>query len=381
MATNTLIERLGKSLIDELTIRLGTQAAPAPCVAAHDSSGDLYITVTRGVGDAAIVKFEPVAAEASGAVDYLGLTQVVYTPHVTKLGIDAGAGGAAASDTATLLAALTSTDVLTVNSHAFTAMNSGAAGDQFNLVGTQATGTVTLAGVVSTNTVVINGVTLTATAATQDTTNFIVGGTDIITATNLVTTIAANPTLAAIVTASNVAGTSATVTLVAIKKGTAGNAYTLADGGSTHYTVSAATMGAGIGQTVGALDLTATAVNVAAAIAASATPGVLNVVTATSALAVVTVRAVSVGVAGNAIPLTQTGGHITVATATLAGGTNATAAGTSDVLRNLLVAVTAPTGTALLIYEKAGIVEADLINVAYLTNVIRNIPWGQLASI
>ncbi len=376
--TNQKIERLGKALIDELAQRIGTASNPAPTVALHDASGDLYLTVTRGVGvgDAAIVKFETQSAEASGSVDFLGLPQVVYTPHVTKLGIDAGSPGVAASDTATLLAALASGDKLTINGHDFVATDTGAAGDQWNLVGTQATGVLTIGGGADTafgagKTVTINGTTLT------EGVNFAAGADDQASATAIANAIAANGTLNTQVTAVATlggAGANSTVTVTAIKKGQAGNAY----GTTTNDLV--ATWGAAtlLG---GALDLTASAASLAAAITASATAGVNNVVDATSALAVVTITADSVGVAGNAITVTQTGAHITVATATLAGGTNATAAGTSDILRNLLIALCAPTGTALLIYEKAGIAEADLINSAYLTNDIRNNPWGVLAQV
>jgi hypothetical protein len=263
MAWNEKIARLAKALQDDLILRLGSAANSFPVAVAYDGNKDLYLTVTDAPGSSAIVKFETQAAAFSGQTDSLGLTQAVYTPHIVKLGIDAGATGALASDTATL------------------------------------------SGVVATDTLVINGVTLTATVATQDTDEFIVGGTDIITATNLVTTITANPTLAAIVTASNVGGTSATVTITAV----------------------------------------------------------------------------SPGVAGNSITVTEGGGNITIATPTLTGGTNSTAAGTSDNLRNTLIAEVAPTATALIIYENAGIVVGDLIDDTLRVTTIRNIPWGILAQI
>lgn len=256
--TNLKIERLGQALIDELSRRIGVNAA----VAAHDAGGDLYITVTRGVGDAALVKFEPEAVQASGSVDFLGLPQPIYTPHITKLGIDAGASG------------------------------------------TQASETVTLVGVVATDTLVVNGVTFTAVAGVPGPNQFDVSGTD------------------------------------------AQDAASLAN-----------------------------------AINTSASAGIVGIVTAAAVSNTVIITAVSYGTLGNSITVSQTGVHITVPTATLAGGTNATAAGTSDVLRNLLIALCAPTGTALLIYEKAGIVESDLINGALLTNTIRNNPWGILAQV
>jgi hypothetical protein len=374
--TNIKIERLGRALTDDLILRLASAANPFPVVSAHDASGDLYLTVTSAPGSSALVKFEVQSAQASGALDSLGLAQSVYTPHITKLGIDAGAPGTAASDTATLLADLTSGDLLTVNSHNFTAVDTGAAGDQWNLVGTQATGVLTIGGGADTafgagSTVTINGTVLT------EGVDFAAGANDDTSATAIAAAITANGTLNTQVTAVATlggVGVDSTVTVTAIKKGTAGNVYgtTTNDGVATW---GAATL---LG---GALDLTASAVNLAAAIAASATAGIVGVVTATSALAVVTIRAVSVGVSGNAIPVTETGGGMTVATATLSGGTNATAAGTSTTLRDILVAECSPTGTALLIYEKAGIVESDLVNGALLKTVLRNIPWGILAQV
>lgn len=259
--TNIKIERLGQALVDELKRRL-----PATSVIAsnHDASGDLYLNVQRGVGDAAIVKFETVSAEASGALDSLGLSQTVYTPHATKVGIDSGALGTQASETVTLVGVV-ATDKVTINGHDFVAVAGAPVGDQFDVTGTDA----------------------------QD------------------------------------------------------------------------------------------AANLAAAINASATAGILGIVTAVNVPGqnTVTITAVAYGTLGNAITVAQTGGHITVPTATLAGGTNPTAAGTSDVLRNLLIALCAPTGTALIIYEKAGIVLTDLINPALVTNVIQSNPWGQLAQV
>ena len=256
--TNLKIERLGKALIDELTLRIGANSA----VPLHDGNGDLYLTVTRGVGDAALVKFEPEAVEPSGSVDSLGLAQAVYTPHVTKLGIDAGAPG------------------------------------------TRAAETVTLNAVVATNTLTINGVTFTAVAGAPGANQFQVGADD-----------------------------------------------------------------------------NATAANLATAINTSASAGIVGIVTALASTNTVTITAVVAGVLGNSIAVSGTAVRFTVPTATLQGGVNPTGALTSDVLRNLLVALCAPTGTALLIYEKAGIVLADLTDASLLTNTIRNNPWGILGQV
>jgi phage tail sheath gpL-like len=67
-------------------------------------------------------------------------------------------------------------------------------------------------------------------------------------------------------------------------------------------------------------DDTATAANFAAKINASATAKIKNYVTASSAAAVVTVTAYVPGLLGNLITLAQTGNHITVSAAALAGG-------------------------------------------------------------
>jgi hypothetical protein len=68
------------------------------------------------------------------------------------------------------------------------------------------------------------------------------------------------------------------------------------------------------------VDDTATAVNLAAAINASTDEDIADVVTATSATTVVTIRAVEAGTGGNAITLSTPDGTIAVSAATLAGG-------------------------------------------------------------
>lgn len=115
-------------------------------------------------------------------------------------------------------------------------------------VGVAATGTVTAATVLATNTVTINGTLFTAVTGVAGANQFDrTPGTDITTATNLVTAInlAGNWVGTPPVTASNVGGTSAVVTITAASVGTAGNAITLASSGAT-LTVSGATLSGGL---------------------------------------------------------------------------------------------------------------------------------------
>lgn len=186
-------------------------------------------------------------------------------------GVQFTIGGIHASGTAQILAGLVADDKVTIRTHDFVAKASGATGDQFN-IGTTATDTaVNLAYAINhSGTSGITGV-LTATSVND------------------------------------------TVTILAVKAGTAPNSYGLTQTGG-HITVSAATL---LGGTV---DNTTSAVNLAAKINANATCA--NLVSATSALGVVTVSCVVPGAIGNLIPLTSAAGTITVNGAgTLTGGT------------------------------------------------------------
>jgi hypothetical protein len=259
--TNIHIERLGMALTDDLIMRFRSAANLFPVVSAHDSSGDLYLTVTDAPGSSAIVKFETQSVASSGQFDSLGLAQPVYTPHVTKLGIDAGAAGVKASDTVTLTSAV-ATKTVTINGSVFTAVAGAAANaTQFTVAGTDAQDAAALANAINTS---------------------------------------VDPLIAGVVTA------------VAV-----GNA--------------------------------------------------------------VTITAVIASVSSNNITVASNDASMVVATATLTGGTNSTVAGTSDKLRNTLIAEVAPTGTALIIYEKAGILESDLVDSSLVNTCIRNLPWGMLA--
>lgn len=110
--------------------------------------------------------------------------------------------------------------------------------------GVAASATATLASVVAADTITICGVTLTAHASTQDGTHFVVGGTDTITAANLVTCIKANTTLSTFLTASSAL---AVVTITALAAGTSGNGYTLSE--SAHFTLSGAVFTGGAADT------------------------------------------------------------------------------------------------------------------------------------
>lgn len=109
--------------------------------------------------------------------------------------------------------------------------------------GTQASGTITLSSMVATDTVTINGVVFTAIASGATGNQFNVGGTDTITATNLAATINAS-TSAKIV--NQVLASSATnvVTVTALVSSSIGNLYTLAI--SAHGSVSGAVLTGGV---------------------------------------------------------------------------------------------------------------------------------------
>lgn len=106
-----------------------------------------------------------------------------------------------------------------------------------------ATGVVTMAGTVNLDN---DTITISGTAVA-----FVAGATDILSATAAVTAINANATVNTIVTASNVAGTSAVVTITCDVPGKFGNAITLAVAGTGVNRTSGATLGTGSGATAG----------------------------------------------------------------------------------------------------------------------------------
>jgi hypothetical protein len=216
-----------------------------------------------------------------------------------------------ASATATLSGCVAA-EKITINAVDFTAIDSGATGNQFNIAGTKAGATALFASVIATDVVVVNGVTFTCVASGATGDEFNVGGTDTDTVANAV--IAINASVSAGVANITASASTATLILTADMEGAAGNAFTLATPDTT-ITVSGATF------TGGGVNDTATAAALAAAINASATAKIAGYVHASSALGVVTIEADINGVIGNSFTLTKTGSGITVTGAGyLAGG-------------------------------------------------------------
>lgn len=116
-----------------------------------------------------------------------------------------------------------------------------------NGVGVKASGTVTFAGApVANDTVTVNGVVFTAVASGATGNQFNIGGTVAITATNLAAAINASVTagVAGVVTAASALGV---VTISAFKTGVMGNSLTLAKVAS-NTTVSGATLTGGVNE-------------------------------------------------------------------------------------------------------------------------------------
>jgi hypothetical protein len=143
-------ERLATALFDILTQRLAVAypATAIPVIKNYDANNDVYLTVTVTPELDAIIKFEPDAAPASGAVDSLGITQTVFNPHIIRVGFDIGTQ---ASVTATLATAV-ATNAVTVNGVTFTAVASGATGNQWNIGGTDAISAANLAAAINAST-------------------------------------------------------------------------------------------------------------------------------------------------------------------------------------------------------------------------------------
>lgn len=99
----------------------------------------------------------------------------------------------------------------------------------------QASGTITLSSLVATDTVTVNGVVFTAVASGATGNQFNVGGTDTITATNLAAAINASST-AKVINVVTAAAVAAVVTVTAVQPGLAGNMNTIAI--SAHGSVS-----------------------------------------------------------------------------------------------------------------------------------------------
>lgn len=104
----------------------------------------------------------------------------------------------------------------------------------------KATGTITLSSHVATNTVTVNGITFTAVASGATGNQYNIGASDTETAASLASAINANTTLDGMVVATSALGV---VTLTAVLPGELGNAVTLAI--SANGSVSAARMSGG----------------------------------------------------------------------------------------------------------------------------------------
>jgi hypothetical protein len=177
MAATQKIERLIDQVADALNLKY-----PDSCVKAYDASHDAYLTMTVGGSQVALIKFGTVAQLATGAGNPVtGLTDTVFVPDVVRVGFDNGAqasgevtqaapdaAGVVAKATVTVGDDLTAGDVMDINGALFTAVDSGAGANQFDITGVQADGDVTVladltAGDADTgpDTVVLGGVTIT----------------------------------------------------------------------------------------------------------------------------------------------------------------------------------------------------------------------------
>jgi phage tail sheath gpL-like len=110
----------------------------------------------------------------------------------------------------------------------------------------KATGTVTLASVDVDDTVTIDGVVFTAVASGATGNQFNQGGTDTVDAASLVSAINANTTLDGRVVATSALGV---VTLTAVEGGELGNSVSLASSNGTRLAVSAAALAGGVNGT------------------------------------------------------------------------------------------------------------------------------------
>ena len=110
----------------------------------------------------------------------------------------------------------------------------------------KATGTVTLASVDVSDTVTIDGIVFTAVASGATGNQFNQGGTDTVDAASLVTAINANTTLDGRVVATSALGV---VTLTAVEGGELGNSVSLASSNGTRLAVSAAALAGGVNGT------------------------------------------------------------------------------------------------------------------------------------
>lgn len=257
-----------------------------------------------GCGDG---RFYRALKAARPAIDYLGIDLVIENiedaqkamGQITVEGVQIG-------------------DTLTLNGITLTAGSAQGSGDlDFDGSTTTASASFALNGVQAGDTFSLGDVTLTA-AGAQGSGNldFDEGaGDDIAVATSLVAALNdAGNGLNGVLSADNAGGTSATITLTSTRRGRAGNGTPLSASDLTRIQIAKPphlTGGSGTDQS--------TAESLAAAIN-DAGNGLASDVVASYLGNVVTLRAASTGVAGNAIDLSSTGGSLAVSGATLTGG-------------------------------------------------------------
>ncbi len=280
----------------------------------RDGSMRRLIEYLKGVGKgtgfsaaSTTVVGETAATQATGTVTF---ASTAVTGNATVInGVSFSGTQLAARATATLVTPV-ATNAVTLQLIAFTAL-------QLN-----ARGKITLVSAVGTNSVTIGATTFVgaAGAATPGAATFSIDTGDTEAATSLAAQINAHAVASTLVGATSAAGV---VLVRALAAGTAGNAIAFAKSGSP-ITIQTAAGGAlagafiegGLAQTATGWDYGDTDTQGAAALAAvvnaSTNAAISGIITATSALGVVTFKAVAEGTGGNAYTLTKTGAPITV---------------------------------------------------------------------
>jgi hypothetical protein len=78
-------EAVGNALQERLNLRLASSSYPIPVAKSYDTDGQVLLTVTASNSADAVIKIAPVS---TSAVNSLGLTQNVYTPHTISIAFD-----------------------------------------------------------------------------------------------------------------------------------------------------------------------------------------------------------------------------------------------------------------------------------------------------
>ncbi len=258
-----------------------------------------------GMGPAITLYTRNTAVAASQTVTYASTAATGSTAVIN--GVTFTGGQYAARVRATLTTPV-ATNAVTLQSVAFTAA-------QLN-----ARGKITLATAIAGNSVTIGATTFlgTAGAVTLGQATFSIDTGDSQAATSLAAQINGHAVASTLVTA---LASSAVVKIRAVSAGTAGNAVAFAKSGSP-VTIQTAAGGAlagafiegGLAQSAAGWDYgdtdTQGATALAAVVNASTNAAISGIITATSAAGVVTFKAVTEGVAGNAFTCTKTGGPV-----------------------------------------------------------------------